>query len=345
MFEQSQKTNVASAEDSASRGAVFKKFIVLFLGIVFSAGTGALIEYSFRTSNMFVFLLWAAVGCVIWIFLYAVFSLATSWVTAAVLAGIYSLLSCVPLLIRMGGYGALVLWLVFAVIALFGYMRAAQYMSNAIHVRARDVFSGLRASSIVFISLLIAFAYTIPRSSQKGLFVTKADIQALFQAGDPVVRLVYPGYQSDATINSLVDTLVQKQKASDLSGIQDMVNQIPQGFELPNMNQLLEAAKKEARANMISQLSSWFGMKLKGTETLPDIIFAWLDNAYLRLSPETQSMIEKVFAGIVFVTLYTVLRFFGFIFDMLFIAMFSLLRALRIVRIGTMMVEKETLLL
>ncbi len=356
MLEGAQQAKIVGVDDTGQRGMALRKVFLFMLGIAAAAVTGFCLEYSFRTGTFFTvpivvaWTVWAGVYVISSLVLPPVFMLAKSFVEISLMS--------VPFWVRMQGWWPILIWFACMGFAAISYWRASQTMNNVVKVNMGTIYLAARPPLVVIVSVLCAMAYMVLRFPNPDYFIPKQSVQSMLQSLNPPMQVFYPGFDVTRDINTVLGTLVDKMfgNSNQTAGGSAPLTlpsfiPIPSGFSIPQnignaaIGGLTAAAKTQARAQLLSQLEGVFGRKLTGTETLTDVVYQWAHDAYERVPEQTRNLMHKSVIVLALLFFYVTFQFFGFAFDAAFGVIFGILKALRIVRMGTVMVEKEKVMI
>lgn len=349
MLEGAQQAKIVGVEDSLGRGVALRKVFLFMLGIAMAAMTGFLLEYSFRVGTFLLIPL--VVAWTVWAGVYVISALVLppSFLFAKAFVEI-SLMS-VPFWVRMQGWWPILMWVACMVCAAISYWQASRTMNNVVKVNMGTIYLAARPALIVILSVWCGMGYMVLHFPSPDYFIPKETVQSALQGINPAMRVFYPGFDATGNINTVLETIVDKSVDTSSPAVVSKLIPLPSGISLPQnlggsmLDKLVVGAKTQARAQLLGQLQNVFGRKLTGNETLTDVLYQWLRDSYNRIPEATRVIVHKAVMALVLLSFYLTFQFFGFVFDIAFGMIFGLLRALRIVRMGSVMVEKEKVII
>lgn len=357
MLEGAQQAKIVGVEDSLERGIALRKAFLFMLGIAAAAVTGFAMEYSFRTGS---FLLAPIIGAwTVWAGVYVISSLVFSPAYMFAKSFVEISIMSVPFWVRMQGWWPICIWIACMALAAISYWRASQTMNNVVKVNMGTIYLAARPALIVVLSIVCGMGYMVLRFPNPDYFIPKESVQSMLKSLNPAMQVFYPGFDATRNVNTMLETITdkmfggsgQKTSSGSLPFALPSFIPVPSGFSLPQnvgnsvLDTLTAGAKAQARQQLLSQLGNIVGQKLTGNEAFPDVVYQWLHGMYDKVPEQTRNLVHKAVMALALLFFYVTFQFFGFLFDIAFGAVFGVLKALRIVRMGSVMVEKEKVII
>lgn len=355
MFEAIDQKKVVGVEDSSQRGTALRKVFLFMLGIAAAAVSGFCLEYSFRTGT---FLLAPVVAAwTVWAGVYVISSLVLSPTFIFAKSFIEISLMSVPFWVRMQGWWPLLIWIACMACAGVSFWRASQTINNVVKVSMGTIYLAARPALIVVLSVMCGMAYMVMQFPSADYFIPKQTVQSALASMNPAMEVFYPGFDATKTVNAAIDAVINKMFGAPAKAggstrlVLPSFIPIPSGFSLPQnvsntvLDTLTSGAKSQARQQLLSQAGNLFGRKLTGTEAIPDVVYQWLHDSYEKIPVQTRAVVHKAVMALALLFFYVTFQFFGFAFDFAFGVIFGALKLLGIVRMGTVMVEKEKVMI
>ncbi len=343
------QTKIIGVQDAWERAVTLRKAFLFLLGIGAAGATGFLLEYSLRANGLLMVPL--LIAGTLWAGSFVISSLVLPPSLAFPKTLLEVSLLVVPFWLRFDVWWALGIWIVCVLCAAISLFRSGRTMDNVVKLDMGTVYLAARPALVFALAVLFAMAYGALRFPDPNSFLTEREVQGMVRSVDPGMRVLYPGFDSSKNLNAVLDVIVAKSiNAQALASLRQKIP-VPSGIVLPSgiedvaLNAALANMKLQARQELLAQFGNLLGRKLTGTETLSQVIYAWMRDAYKGIPESTRYLVHKAFLAAVFLFFYTAFQFFGFAFDWAFGALFAALKFARIVKIGTVMVEKEKVMI
>jgi hypothetical protein len=233
----------------------------------------------------------------------------------------------------------------FFIILYAGALRAKTQADNSIRFSALNVFSGSRGAVLFCLSLILTLCFAAPFLSYGSANFSRSMIDWIFPVAERLFQGVYPGVSFEMTINELFDAMMAKQiEQVGSPGNLSIPGLGSSGFNLgPYAEQLFQGLGREARLEFLNRISFLIGFSVKGPETISDVFVKYAETQYLKYNQTTRSLVGKGIFVLLLLGVNGLVQLAGFAFSFFELVMLWFLRAVRLLRIKRVTVEKEIL--
>ncbi len=324
------KTKTIDLIDSSSRSVLLKKIL---LGVL-------VLALSFFTSG-YVFELTGLPGSETRVNQIAMLVLAIFWLCFSLISGL--VFSTIEFFVVVLIGFAMVFWpfsryleswlfAIFLALGIFLIFFARQagrnIVENSIKLKANHILSASLPKIVLILSLLMSLVFWSLRFGS-GFNLKTSDVKSMTNS----FSVFYPGYSEKTTVGELIKAFTEKQSSGLMNNL--LPSGVPDAFK--------DSLKKEAEKSVLSQISSFFGRQVLPRETVVDLIHTWIKSYYDKLSENTKRTADYVVFLIVFVFWFSIFQVFSFVIYGVFWLVLKLLLLLKVVKVGIVTVEKETL--
>lgn len=174
---------------------------------------------------------------------------------------------------------------------------------------------GLR---FIFVGLALAIAaFLLPlvrtQVSSGGVMFSTSTLDLLLRPATPILEGILPGYTPEATVDQLIDRQLRQQEQS-----------LPPGVSI----------SPGQRVQVRQELSQRFGLRLTGSETIADILAAYVNTYIQRLGDRSGVLVIIVLLALGFLAVRAVVPLFAWTALVIAIGLFWLARRFELVRIA-----------
>jgi hypothetical protein len=333
MFGEKIKTKLIPISDPAARTQFVKKALLIFLNLFLSLVVAGLLLRLTNPLNGYhrldqLLMLGAAL---LWLCVYLISGTVFSFSLVLILSFICFVVILLPFLRHLDPVIFGVFFLLALLWGLSARYSARQAVGNSIKLRPAQIVAVSKGKLILILSLLISLSLW----SVKFGTVNAID---KFNFSD-ILSSLYPGYDEQKTVGELVDSIADKQ----VSGVLNKV--LPSGLSPLQTELTKQGIKEEAKDSILAQISSLLDRKVSPKEKISEVLHSFVDFYYKSLPQTTRRIIDFVILLVIFAFWLGIFQLLSFVFYIVFWLILEILLFLRIIKVGLITVEKETLII
>ncbi|KKT88505.1 MAG: hypothetical protein UX26_C0004G0019 [Parcubacteria group bacterium GW2011_GWC1_45_9] len=330
MFDTQTRNKIIEISDPVSRNLFLKKALLFALNLATSVLVSIYILKLINPANGYsridqgVMLGLAVVWLCFYLVSAAVFSLAEFGAVALLGFGVVFW----PFSKHLGLVEFLAFWTIGMIFIFSARQASKSAIENSIKLKPVQILGVSLLKFIFILSLLLSLSFWSVRFGS-GFNLKTSDVESI-TAGFGVF---YSGYSAKTTVGEMIDKFTEKQTSGLIN------NLLPSGFE----SVVKDTVKLEARNSVLAQISDLVGRKVSAKETFAGVLHSWADAYYKNLPENTRRLADFIVLLAVFVFWFGIFQLFSFVFYGVFWLVLQTLLLLKIIKIGTVTVEKETL--